>query len=179
MRARPFLNTNLSVRGSPYFWVCLRAATLYASLEGNDGTGDGTVAKPFLSISKAIQSATNADNIVLTCTGSHCEFPVSNAGLEVTKSLNIKADTAKTVVLDAKLANRILSVRGDPTVNIENVRLTRGKATSGAALAVFNNATVTLKSCTVRMLFPVALSTAWVVAWLAYHTFHQCFVSPL
>jgi len=133
---------------------------LYTSLEGNDGTGDGTVGRPFLSVAKAIQQAAASDHIVLTCSASQCTFPVRSPGLEVTKSLNIKADTAKAVVLDANLASRVLSIQGSVTVAIENVDIIRGRASSGAALAVVN-ATVSLKSCTVRKNAKKVFCCAW------------------
>jgi len=89
------------------------------------------------------------DVIELTCSQANCVFSgVLNTGLDVTKSLTIKAAAGKTVSLDAMSQNRVLSITGSVTVVLENLSLVNGLAVSGAAVKIID-ATATLTSCEV------------------------------
>ena len=128
------------------------AATIYASLEGDDGLGLGTAAAPYQSLSKCLLSAVASDTVVLDCAAAECVFRgTSNVGLSVTKTITVTAAAGKVVVLDGETISRVMDISGAGiTVTLQNLSLRGGQADHGGALRVID-ATVSLNMCKVSM----------------------------
>ena len=71
-------------------------ATYYISPSGNDTTGTGTSALPWLTISKAHTSAANGDTIILKTSTTTYDFSglASGSVLSTTKTLTVQGESA-------------------------------------------------------------------------------------
>jgi hypothetical protein len=123
---------------------------VYVSTTGNDGTGDGNIGTPYLTITKAMQEVT-AGGTVYIAAGTYIETSM----IVIDKSVTINGDTNSTI-LDGNNNHRLFKIDFGKTVTMNYLIIRNGKAdggdgngTDGGGVLNSANATLTLNNCTI------------------------------
>ena len=138
------------------FWGQSVVATLNVATNGNDFTGDGSLAKPFASIQMAISSATNGSTILVqagTYTGvSNRNLAVSGKNIDIVSEsgpLNTIIDcggVARAIVFSGAITNCLFS-----GFTIQNGYFNEsGNWGQGGIVRVDNAAAPTIDRCIIR-----------------------------
>jgi hypothetical protein len=151
------------------------APPLYVATGGNDSTGTGTSALPFLTIGKAVSVAAPGDTIDVAA-GTYTE---TTAQILISKNLTIVGAGAATTILKpsadtgaaghtASLANGWFAVSPSFTFNLSNVTLD-GTGHSIGAGVLYDQASGTVNNCTLENIQTLPSSTALGMGIAAYN----------
>lgn len=138
-------------RWLPLLWLCATAslaaaADLHVSPAGNDATGDGSQARPYREIRRAIEKARPGDT-VLVADGRYRGFNVFGVGATADRPLTIRAQGLKAEVLpteDRRDNRDTIYIDGSSWVTIEGLRAFNGKR---AGVRIEGGGHVTIRNC--------------------------------
>ena len=131
-----------SVQKSAVKTVSASAANgdVYVSKTGDDQTGDGSKAHPYVTISKALAMVSSGGNIHIL-KGTYNE-----ASLTVDKNVHILGESQVNTIIDAQGQGNIFAINQGVNVLIQNLTLTHGSI-QGSGGAIYNRGNLTLKDC--------------------------------
>ncbi|MCK9150762.1 beta strand repeat-containing protein [Methanobacterium alcaliphilum] len=116
---------------------------IYVSPTGSDSEGDGSAAKPYATIKKAVEMTAPGGTLTIlsgTYTGA------GNYDVTIDKNINIVGSGANSTIIDAQSLGRIFDITDGSTVSITNLTLQNGRA-NGNGGAINNAGNLTITGC--------------------------------
>lgn len=118
--------------------------TIYVSINGDDSNTGYTLT----TAKKTIKNATgtvNAGGTVIIDDGTY--NGTGNTAITLSKSMTIRGSGQSATVLDGLGNSRIFTVNSGCTVTIEDLTITKGKATAGAGIFVLDSGNLNVNNC--------------------------------
>ena len=127
--------------------------TIYVSTSGDDDNGDGSEAKPYASVSKAVDKYNSSVNSNIFIKNGN--YTVTDT-IIINKTINIAGESSTGVILDANHQTYIFKVTDKATASLTNLTLMNGNSTGkgtyssdypGGAIAIPYATAVNVDNC--------------------------------
>lgn len=120
-------------------------ATYYIYTGGNDTTGDGSYANPWLTVSKAHTAASSGDTVILKTSASTYSF----ASINFSKSLTIQGETTNPLnhILDGASASRTWTLGASISLTIKNIKVQNITGTPNVIVAGSSGGSISATNC--------------------------------
>ncbi len=123
-----------------YLTVLLNEA--YVSPTGNDITGEGTLTNPYATIQTGLNNLISGGTLHLA-SGTYAG--TGNAGITITKNINIIGTSQANTIINGQTLNTIFSVNSGLNVTMANLYFTYCKGANGGA--VYSSGNLTVNNC--------------------------------